>query len=427
MTIVNLNRTEGTDLAFEVVGPGTAGGYHWKFVALYDGPNIHPVNFDELWEAFHPEDTDRVGHLGNFTAIKLTRTIATKITWTFQSGQLDEGLWMEAYSPSNPNPGSVGSQLYAIDIEDTPGDQWEFMAATMNDPPVAAAEPWQYETVYEGGILSLADDPELWGDAVDIPMNVKNLSRHDPDMDLVFNAVGVGHAGGFYWRFEVTYDGPEDDTDFANKWEEYHPGDAGRVGHLGFLDTITLTRMQEFEDIPPNYWAEEFIYKIFNAGITSGCSADPFMYCPTNPVTRAQMAVFLERGIRGSDFDPPAASGIFDDVPVDYWAAAWIEQLYNDGITKGCFPGLYCPNDNVTRAQMAVFLLRAKHGDSYMPPAATGIFSDVNLDYWAADWIEQLYNEGITGGCGTNPLRYCPNNSVTRAQMAVFLVRAFEL
>ncbi|HNC09483.1 MAG TPA: S-layer homology domain-containing protein, partial [Anaerolineales bacterium] len=62
---------------------------------------------------------------------------------------------------------------------------------------------------------------------------------------------------------------------------------------------------------------------------------------------------------------------------------------------------------------------------SYSPPPATGTFSDVPTDYWAAAWIEQLAAEGITSGCGSGI--YCPENPVTRAQMAVFLVKAFNL
>jgi hypothetical protein len=184
-----------------------------------------------------------------------------------------------------------------------------------------------------------------------------------------------------------------------------------------------------FVDVPQGYWAEEAIYKIYNAGITTGCSKNPLKYCPERTVTRDQMAVFLGRGIHGSSFTPQPATGIFDDVPVSHWAADWIEQFYNDGITSGCSntPMLYCPDSTVTRAQMAVFLLRAEHGRNYTPPSATGIFTDVPVNHWAADWIEQLYNEGITGGCGTNPMRYCPDSPVTRAQMAIFLVRTFDL
>ena len=81
----------------------------------------------------------------------------------------------------------------------------------------------------------------------------------------------------------------------------------------------------------------------------------------------------------------------------------------------------------VTRAQMALFLLRAKHGATYTPPAVgagTG-FGDVSTGYWAASWIKQLAAEGITVGCGGG--NYCPEDSVTRAQMAVFLVKTFNL
>ena len=75
---------------------------------------------------------------------------------------------------------------------------------------------------------------------------------------------------------------------------------------------------------------------------------------------------------------------------------------------------------------MAVFLLRAKHGSDYVPPPASGTaFGDVDLGYWAVSWVEQLAAEGITAGCGGG--NFCPESSVNRAQMAVFLVRTFGL
>jgi len=132
--------------------------------------------------------------------------------------------------------------------------------------------------------------------------------------------------------------------------------------------------------------------------------------------------------MRGAAYIPPAATGlIFADVPLSYWAVNWIEKLFWDGITSGCgiFPLVYCPEDPVTRAQMAIFLLRAKHGATYTPPPATGLFWDVPTTYWAANWIEQLSAEGITSGCGGG--NYCPDNNVSRAEMAVFLVRTFNL
>jgi hypothetical protein len=184
-----------------------------------------------------------------------------------------------------------------------------------------------------------------------------------------------------------------------------------------------------FADVPTLYWATNFIERLFAAGITGGCNLNPLQYCPEGTVTRAQMAVFLERGIHGSSYNPPPIGNStgFGDVLIDYWAGAWIKQLAADGITGGCGSGNYCPESPVTRAQMAVFLLRSKYGAGYNPPAvgsSTG-FGDVSTTYWAGAWIKQLVAEGITAGCGAGT--YCPEAPVTRAQMAVFLVKTFNL
>jgi hypothetical protein len=194
--------------------------------------------------------------------------------------------------------------------------------------------------------------------------------------------------------------------------------------------TFASQTSASFGDVLPGHWAYDFIYRLFRAGVTTGCSADPLLYCPDDSVTRAQMAIFLERGMRGSAFTPPAGSGtVFADVPLSYWAVNWIEKLFADGITAGCLssPLSYCPEDPVTRSQMAVFLLRAKYGAAYIPPgvgSSTG-FNDVPVTHWAAAWIKQLAADGITTSCGGG--NYCPEDSVTRAQMAVFLVRTFSL
>jgi exo-beta-1,3-glucanase (GH17 family) len=192
-----------------------------------------------------------------------------------------------------------------------------------------------------------------------------------------------------------------------------------------FWGTITPT----FPDVAFTYWAHDWIERLYQDGITGGCGTNPLAYCPEGTVTRAQMAVFLLRGIHGPGYiPPPVGPGTgFGDVSPNYWAAAWIKQLAAEGITGGCGSGNYCPESPVTRAQMAIFLLRSKHGSSYSPPAVGGStgFTDVAPTYWAAAWIKQLVAEGITAGCGTGT--YCPELPVTRAQMAVFLVRTFNL
>ena len=204
-------------------------------------------------------------------------------------------------------------------------------------------------------------------------------------------------------------------------------------GYGWWLDDIKVvtcgTSPTIFNDVPGSHWAWNHIERLYSAGITGGCATSPLAYCPESIVTRAQMAVFLLKGTRGSSYSPPAATGArFTDVPSAHWAAAWIEQLAEDGITGGCGDGNYCPESAVTRAQMAVFLLKSKYGANYKPPtlddSGSG-FTDVPAGHWAAPWIKQLAAEGITGGCGAGV--YCPEAAVTRAQMAVFLVKAFNL
>jgi len=177
-----------------------------------------------------------------------------------------------------------------------------------------------------------------------------------------------------------------------------------------------------FADVLPSNPFYACIEAIYEEGITAGCGEGNF--CPDNPVTRAQMAVFLEKAMRGSTYAPPAPTGIFADVPTNHWAAAWIEQLANDQITAGCGGGNFCPDNVVTRAQMAVFLLKAEHGSTYVPPAQTGLFTDVPIGHWAGPWIEQLSRENITAGCGGG--NFCPDSAVTRGQMAVFLAKTFR-
>jgi hypothetical protein len=211
---------------------------------------------------------------------------------------------------------------------------------------------------------------------------------------------------------------------------EYNGTEGGTPGgNLGGILNLHVGTGPIFADVPTDYWARRWIESIYLAGITGGCGTSPLIYCPAATVNRDQMAVFLLRGIHGRNYGPPpvGASTGFTDVPTNYWAAAWIKQLAAEGITSGCGSGIYCPDSPVSRAQMAVFLLKSKYGILYSPPpvgASTG-FTDVPTNYWAAAWIKQLVTEGITSGCGSGI--YCPEDLVTRAQMAIFLQRTFSL
>ena len=181
-----------------------------------------------------------------------------------------------------------------------------------------------------------------------------------------------------------------------------------------------------FEDVPTTNPYFHYVETVYVDGVTGGCNASPLLYCPANPVTRQQMAVFILKSVHGQAYAPPTCAGVFSDVPCPSQYANWIEQLAAEGVTTGCGGGNYCPLDPVTRQQMAVFLLKAEHGSGYTPPACgSNPFSDVACPSTYANWIKQLVAEGITSGCGGSS--YCPTSSVNRAQMAVFLTKTFNL
>jgi len=111
-----------------------------------------------------------------------------------------------------------------------------------------------------------------------------------------------------------------------------------------------------FGDVPcPSQFAD-WIEQLSAEGITGGCGGGN--YCPDAAVTRAQMAAFLLKAEHGSGYTPPACTGVFGDVPCPSQFADWIEQLSAEGITGGCGGGNYCPNNPNTRGQMAVFLVK---------------------------------------------------------------------
>ena len=180
-----------------------------------------------------------------------------------------------------------------------------------------------------------------------------------------------------------------------------------------------------FADVDSSSVHEASVDALYAAGVTVGCGRQPMRFCPDEPVTRAQMAMFL---VRALDLDPgpPRAVG-FADVDSSSVHRDSVGALYAAGITVGCGrnPARFCPDEPVTRAQMAVFLVRALGLD---PDRVRAVgFADVDSSSMHRSSIDALYAAGITGGCGRRPLRFCPDEPVTRAQMATFLVRALEL
>lgn len=179
---------------------------------------------------------------------------------------------------------------------------------------------------------------------------------------------------------------------FLTSWNNYF-GDLGNTSE-SFVDEIAF---------------------MVDEGITTGCGNANF--CPRQSVTRAQMAVFLDRSLSLVDDNDPAHP--FTDVGTlspDFQQA--IQNMYAAGITGGCGATTFCPNSNVTRGQMSKFIVT---GYGYAPIPGTPPFTDDNGNF-SEPYNNRMSANGITTGCGTN--LYCPGSNVLREQMAVFIYRA---
>ena len=174
-----------------------------------------------------------------------------------------------------------------------------------------------------------------------------------------------------------------------------------------------------FSDVGAGGIHEPAINALAELGVFEGTECGEGQFCPEDPIKRWVMAVWLIR-VLGGDVTAGGTSR-FVDVDASEWWSPYAEELADREITKGCDTGplRYCPNQDVTRAEMATFLTRAFALEAAGPAG----FTDTAGDIHAAN-IDALAAAGITKGCDTDPLRFCPNQPVTRAEMATFLHRA---
>lgn len=144
-------------------------------------------------------------------------------------------------------------------------------------------------------------------------------------------------------------------------------------------------------------------------------------FCPNQPISRADLAFAIAK-LNGQGFTAPSTP-TFSDVGKSHWGYAAIEEVAALGVITSCGSGKFCPNDPVSRAAGAVFVRRAKGYADYVPGSPT--FSDVPLSHWASRAIERLVRHDIVGGYGDGTYR--PATELTRAQAAAMLARAYGI
>ncbi len=191
-------------------------------------------------------------------------------------------------------------------------------------------------------------------------------------------------------------------------------------------DTKAPAALFYFSDVLPLQWAFKEIQLIALEGITMGTSAETYTFSPEVFSDRAQLAVFL---VRAKNLDisspPPCGSETFEDVSCNHWAYAEIEKAYAEGFVSGC-------STSPLKYCPYNYVNRALAAESFVNALGltpydnpTPTFIDVPSSHSVYGYIERLYSENITHGCSTQPLKYCPDRDAHRSQMAAFLSRAF--
>jgi|GEM_PF-2995073 hypothetical protein len=182
-----------------------------------------------------------------------------------------------------------------------------------------------------------------------------------------------------------------------------------------------------FVDVPTYHPYLPSIQQVAKRGIMSGSSH--FRFLPNNPISRAETAVVLTKtfNLQPTNSTQQAIS----DVPATHWAYSYIKNLLDNGITAGCAtnPLQYCPNDPVTNAQAAIFTFKSWQTiDSTLNTSApsTPTYSDIPSTHWAYPYIEALASRGVKWYCDESARKFCPDANITRAAITHPVISALD-
>jgi hypothetical protein len=193
------------------------------------------------------------------------------------------------------------------------------------------------------------------------------------------------------------------------------------------IDDVQIWGVPLFDDVAVDNWAYDEIMACVAGEIASGYPDGT--YRPDEVVTRDQMAVYISRaaGWVGVADDMTTAPEVFPDVPAGSWAGTAVQACVDNGVSGGYEDGNYHPDWFVTREQMAVYIARAMGWVDIADDMTTApeLFLDVPAGFWAGTAVEACVDNSVVQGYPDDTYR--PEEDVTRAQMAVYVARAYGL
>jgi hypothetical protein len=335
--------------------PAVASDTVGNIVAAWTSGNVFGQRFGGLYPAAMVVDRGPTGASNGNLVLEPGEAVVVEVAWSNDNGEPQTFTGSAGFT----GPGAPNDPIYAL-LDGTAS----------------------YGTVPSGGAASCGSAPDCYALGVSIP-STRPAQHWDATLLEDIEPVSLG---------------------MAKMWPIHVGG--------------------SFGDVPIGSPYYRFVETLLHNSVTAGCAAGT--YCPASSTTREQMAVFVLAAKEGHGFLPPACgTPVFNDVPAASPFCRWIEELARRGVVAGCGGGGYCPTAEVTREQMAVFVLRALD-PALNPPACTApVFADVPAISPFCRWIEELARRGVVSGCGGG--NYCPHDDVTREQMAVFLAATFNL
>jgi hypothetical protein len=313
----------------------------------------------------------------------------------------------EAYDGTDPvPPGSSGNAVLRVRVQQVAGGARQLVVVARQDsgneqasPAFALPNGWRSVEIDWAKATAAGANNGRLGLWIDGTARATGLTALDNDT-LSINYARWGVVGGL----GTTVTGTLRMDDFISQ----------RTGYVG--------PALPFSDMPTSSTFFPFVQGIYANEIIPACAVGSF--CPDSPITRKEMAKFLLLARYGNNYTPPACTTpTFSDVPCSNPYAAWVNEMARQGITSGCGGGNFCPEGNITRAQMSVFLMVTRGFPALTCPPSS--FNDVPSTSSFCGWIKQIAAQGITAGCGGG--NFCPDNLVSRGQMSVFLSTTFSL
>lgn len=413
--IVVYDRTSGTEEAISLLGvPGEArdsvisgDGRYIAFSAIFDIPGIY---YGALWVY------DRT--TGEHTRIAGPEANPVD-DWNFVNDISSDGRLITF---NGDDTGYVHDQEIGSNQRLTPVDGLDTSLLISGDGTRVAYRSLDnvYTRLRSGGPVTL----------LKLDANVDSIS--DDGRYVSFTSWGEGDGGGVFvtdtrtgTRTRVAPDvtggvvAGDGSVIFFTSGEVLAPGGQAGAANLYSHPLDGSAPVGSFDDTGGHVFDADISW-LAAAGITRGCNPPAnSRFCPDEPVTRGQMAAFLNRALGLA-----TGTGTFVDTTGHIFAAD-VAALATAGVTRGCNPPTndrFCPDEPVTRGQMAAFLHRALPQLDLVHHDVA--FTDTPRSVFSAD-IDWLAATGVTKGC--NPPandRFCPDGPVTRGQMAAFLHRA---